>query len=164
VVKWRLAAAAGRVQDPLELQAAIQSAVRAMEKGRGTQAQVSAAYERAEAHTYAAVSYQETFSHDKEGGSAGVYTAEYALASPLPSPEELCSAKEDADRVQESLKGLEHRQQAILTSEMHGPSLMGLAEELGVSRTRLYQQRSKAHGHLRKKLAEDGLTLRARSG
>jgi RNA polymerase sigma factor (sigma-70 family) len=149
VVKWRLSAAASRVQDPLDLQAAIQSAVRAVESGRGTQAQVSAAYRRAEAHAHELVTYHEDPANVGYDAPFGYNT----VASPEPSPEVLCMAKQDAERVQDSLRGLEVRQQAIIASEMQGASLPGLAGELGVSRARLYQQRGVAHHRLRRLLS-----------
>lgn len=150
LVKWRLAAAAARVQDPLDLQAAIQSALRAADTGRGTQAQVSAAFRRAAAHAHELVVY-----HEDPCGSGHERNVVHAdvVASPDPSPEVLCMAKQDAERVQDSLRGLEVRQQAIISSEMQGGSLPGLAGELGVSRARLYQQRGVAHHRLRRILS-----------
>lgn len=150
LVKWRLAAAVSRVHDPLDLQAAIQSALRAADTGRGTQAQVSAAFRRAEAHAHELVVY-----HEDAGGSGNERNCTHidVVASPEPSPEVLCMAKQDAERVQESMRGLEVRQQAIIASEMQGASLPGLAGELGVSRARLYQQRGVAHHRLRRILS-----------
>lgn len=149
VLRWRMAEAARRLYDPLSLDANVQAAERAVKKGTGSAAQVSAAYIRRERLSGIDVSGSNTCTRDRD---ARTRPLEETLPCPLPNPEQQLDATRQAQRVQDSIRTLDVRKQLIITAEMHGPPATELAGSLGVSRARLYHQRGTAHDDLREAL------------